>query len=425
MRRWPLATPHYHRRLLLFILLLICFLLVTTSHSSATYTVVAFASSSSRHGGRPPMLLRRLASVNRHRYRPRHRPALSMSTSTTTTTNPHQSAAEIAALRQSILDGLRRRLRPVPHLDTDARRYAESREAFRGYLLGRFGLASLVAQGEETSVRRAVHAHLLRDNDDEGGNEYRRLVEEELPALEDPWAVATTTTNTNTRSTASPPFPRFRPAAARITSASQRDAYLPAARAGLAAVEKAMAQLSVGVEKARERLLATSGPEEAPAARAALAEREARLGEMAARKGRFEALLSVLERVEARLAAARAAVLARVEERARAAAVANGVKTGGGPAAPSSILQPPPRDTAAWGKQAEREARVALEAVLAEVNTEVNGPPLRLLASVLLKALDGSEMVMVREAALAAGGTRLYGGDVGRPKGPCVRACVR
>ena len=409
MRRWPQATPHHRRRLLVIILLI----------SSATYTVVAFASSS-RHGGRPPMLLRRLASVNRHRYRPRHRPALlsaMASTSTGTTT------AEIAVLRQSILDGLRRRLRPVQHLDTDARRYAESREAFRGYLLGRFGLASLVAQGEESSVRSAVHAHLLHDN---GEKEYRRLVEEELPALEDPWAVTTTTTDTKTRNTASPPFPRFRPAPARITSASQRDAYLPAARAGLAAVEKAMAQLSVGVEKARERLLAASGPEEAPVARAALVEREARLGEMAARKGRFEALLSVLERVEARLLAARAAVLARAKERARAAAdAAAGVKTGGGPAAPSSsVLYPPPRDTTAWGKQAEREARVALEAVLAEVNTEVDGPPLRLLASVLLKALDGPEMVAVREEALAAGGARLYGGDVGRPKGACVLALM-
>lgn len=340
-----------------------------------------------------------------------------MASSTTSNTPPNSEAAaaaeeEIAALRQATLEGLRRRLRPVPHLDTDARRFAESREAFRAYALGRFDLASLAAQGEESSVRRAVHAHLLAEAD----GEYRRLVEVELPGLEDPWA-----TNIN-------PYPLFRPDPARLTSASQRDAYLPAARSGLAAVEKAMTQLSVGVDKARERLQSAAAAsdedaEAAAASRAALAEREARLGEMAAKRARFEALLAAVERVEARLGAARAAVLARLERRARAGFAGSGsggAGGGGGGASMAPPPPPPPRDTTAWGKQAEREARAALEAVLAEVNAAFgagDGPPLRLLASVLLKALDGPEMAGVRAAALAAGGEGLYAGDVGRPKG--------
>ena len=45
--------------------------------------------------------------------------------------------------------------------DGDYKSTAPAMKEVLGYVLGRFGLPSLVAQGEEGSVRRAVHAHLL------------------------------------------------------------------------------------------------------------------------------------------------------------------------------------------------------------------------------------------------------------------------
>lgn len=319
---------------------------------------------------------------------------MSASASTSTAAAAAAAQPDIAALRQSLLAALRTRLRPVPHIDTDAARYAQDRGAFKAYLLGRFGLPSLVAQGEEGSVRRSVHAHLISADP-----EYRRLVEEELPALDDPWVVDPASTEA------------FRPLASRVTSASQRDAYLPAARAALAAVDKVLGQLSVGVEKARGRVVAS--PDDA-AARAALAAREAKWGEMVGKRGRLEAVIAVLARIEPRLVEARAAVLSRLARRAAGGGV------GDAAAAAVALPPPPPRDTTAWGKAAEREAEAAVEAVLAEVNAgrEQGEPaPLRLLSSVLLKALDGGEMVRVRAEALAEGWESVYAGDVERPKG--------
>lgn len=304
------------------------------------------------------------------------------------------------ALRHSILEGLRRRLRPVQRIDTDARRYAQEREAFKAYLFGRFGLASLAAQGEESSVRRVVHAHLLAAD-----AEYRGWVEDELPSLADPWSTAD-------------PADRFAPVPARLTSASQRDAYLPAAKAGRAAVDRAMGQLELGLEVARRKVEEAQEEEEAKAARAALVVREGRLAEMAGKRERFDAVLAVLSRIDGRLVEAREEALSRLARRQ---------SSGGGVAPSSSPPPPPPRDTSAWGKAAEREAEAAMEAVVAEVNDQLQGsggPPLRLLSSVLFKGLDGDDMVRLREAALAEGRAELYGTEVERPKGDVLHVCV-
>lgn len=304
----------------------------------------------------------------------------------------------VALLRQRLLEGLRQELLPVQHIDTDARRYAEEREAFRAYMLGRFALPSLEAQMEESEVRRVVHEHLLTTD-----AEYRGWVEETLPSLVDPWAAATNDTN----------LVLFRPMAALLTSASKRHAYLQVANARKAGLAKKMEELKRGVEVARRRVAEGNGP----AAEEALTRRERLLQEWAAKQAQFNALIPVLTKVEGRLMEARAKVLSRL-------ALGGQVATGGDGSSAGGVVPGPPRETSAWGKQAERLAQTALEAVVAEVNEHERSsgqPPLRVLSRVVFKFLETQEMCTVREVALVDGREAVYGTDVERPKGESRR----
>jgi hypothetical protein len=93
----------------------------------------------------------------------------------------------------------------------DAERFLV-RANFRNFVLARFDIGTLEAQGEESMVRRIVHAHLVGPEAD--SPLYRQLLAS-LSTLPDPWAAASEQR-------------MFQPDMAKITTSSQRSSHLVA-----------------------------------------------------------------------------------------------------------------------------------------------------------------------------------------------------
>lgn len=100
---------------------------------------------------------------------------------------------------------------PVSRIDVDAERFL-TRCNFREFVLSRFDIGTLEAQGEESMVRRIVHAHLVGSEADD--YMYRQLLVT-LSSLPDPWAAPSEKS-------------MFHPDMARITTSSQRNSHLVA-----------------------------------------------------------------------------------------------------------------------------------------------------------------------------------------------------
>lgn len=116
-----------------------------------------------------------------------------------------------SALQDDLKAILSTRLVPVPRIDVDAERFLTPAN-FRNFVLARFDIGTLEAQGEESMVRRIVHAHLVGPEAEDPL--YLQLLVS-LSSLPDPWAAASDQS-------------MFQPEMARITTSSQRNSHLVA-----------------------------------------------------------------------------------------------------------------------------------------------------------------------------------------------------
>lgn len=120
-------------------------------------------------------------------------------------------SSPFSALQDDLKATLTKQLVPVGRIDVDAERFL-ARANFRNFVLARFDIGTLEAQGEESSVRRIVHAHLVGPEAD--SPLYRQLLAS-LSTLPDPWAAASEPS-------------MFQLEMAKITTSSQRSSHLVA-----------------------------------------------------------------------------------------------------------------------------------------------------------------------------------------------------
>jgi len=120
-------------------------------------------------------------------------------------------SSPFSALHDDLKATLRKQLVPVGRIDVDAERFLV-RANFRDFVLARFDIGTLEAQGEESMVRRIVHEHLVGVEAEDPL--YRHLLAS-LSTLPDPWAAAS-----------EPSI--FQPDMTKITTSSQRSSHLVA-----------------------------------------------------------------------------------------------------------------------------------------------------------------------------------------------------
>lgn len=288
---------------------------------------------------------------------------------------------------------LNSRLSPVLYIERDLARFTQ-RESFREYILARYNLASLSAQGEESSIRRIVHAYLSVND-----AEYQELLQQ-MRQMRDPWAIKGKN-NGNSSGSTTGEDELFLPIASKLTTSSQKNSHLNVALAGLQATNKVLAQLSTSLEKPRQKY-EEEGDEEA---KLILTERQGRVAAMEEKRRRFEALIAILTRTEQKLREKHAEILRLAS---------SSMRKGGGSS---------PRNSHALGKEVEKEGQTALEGIIQKVNEEMeaaatlqtSGSPLRLLTGVLIKSLDTPELTAVRRRITEEENPVLYAG-VGSPK---------
>jgi len=120
-------------------------------------------------------------------------------------------SSSFSALQDDLKAIVGKQLVPVARMDVNAERFLD-RFQFRKIFLARFEIDSLEAHGEESMVRRIVHAHLVGPEAEDAL--YRSLLAS-LSTFPDPWAA------TSDQSI-------FQPDIAKITTASQRNSHLVA-----------------------------------------------------------------------------------------------------------------------------------------------------------------------------------------------------
>ncbi len=279
------------------------------------------------------------------------------------------SSSSSSSLSDDLKGLLAQRHLPVQRLDVDELSRYQARATFRDFVLRRFDLGILEAQGEESTVRRVVHAHLLLEEP-----QYRQLLAS-LALLPDPFGPLRSEMASS-----------FQPELYRLTTSSQRSSHLAAATAGRAGIAKALAQLGGNVDKLRKEEEMES--EQTDALRQAkIHERQGRVEELEKKLARFDALVKVLTAIEERLARAKAQVLERRRQwggiGANALPNSNNVRL----------------NSQAWGKAVEKEGREALEVALEEWRQRhphhTQSMPF-VLTGVTLQSLDSDEMLRLR-----------------------------
>lgn len=295
-------------------------------------------------------------------------------------------SSSFSALQDDLKAIVGKQLVPVARMDVNAERFLD-RFQFRKIFLARFEIDSLEAHGEESMVRRIVHAHLVGPEAEDAL--YRSLLAS-LSTFPDPWAA------TSDQSI-------FQPDIAKITTASQRNSHLVAATAGRAGVIKALQQLNANlktlrVEKTEREAQEQSGGSDLSTLRAKIKDRQARVDEMQIKLTRFDALIQVLTAIEERLMATKSRVMAEKRDRQNALNGSDDSSNGRRFGVNKNVR----RNSQTWGKAVEKQGKEALEACLGEWKQgqvqqgRSTGRDPFVLTGVTLQSLHSEAMVALR-----------------------------